>query len=244
MLILSVGMPRAGSGWHYNLVHDLVVADHHQDAREIRSKYHLENFLTEVNCNIGTLSAKRLLPVLAPSLLGNTFAIKAHAGPSSTALALIKKNLICATYIYRDPRDALLSAYEHGQRSRADGQNNAFAELNTFEDALKFMQQYLAIWNAWSQQERVLCSKYEDLLENYSDQIHPLLNHLSIDANNPQVMDVVNRYRPQHSQQADQRGLHFRKGRIGRFREVFNPEQQAALNQSFAPFLERMGYEL
>ena len=25
-LIVSVGMPRAGSGWHYNLIHDLVVA--------------------------------------------------------------------------------------------------------------------------------------------------------------------------------------------------------------------------
>ena len=24
MIILSVGMPRAGSGWHYNLIHDLM----------------------------------------------------------------------------------------------------------------------------------------------------------------------------------------------------------------------------
>lgn len=244
MLILSVGMPRAGSGWHYNLIHDLVVADHHQNARDIRSKYHLERFLTEVNCNIGTLAAKRLLPVLVPSLLGNTFAIKAHAGPSSTSVSLINQNLIRATYIYRDPRDAMLSAYEHGQRSRAAGQKNAFAHLHTFEDTLTFMQQYLSIWEAWIQQEKVFCSKYEDLLENYSDQINPLLKHLEINSNNPQVLNVVDRYRPQLSQQADQRGLHFRKGKIGRFRDAFNTEQQALLNQSFAPFLGKMGYEL
>ena len=24
MIVLAVGMPRAGSGWHYNLVHDLM----------------------------------------------------------------------------------------------------------------------------------------------------------------------------------------------------------------------------
>jgi hypothetical protein len=47
-------MPRAGSGWHYNLIHDLVVAGGGQDARQIRQRFHLERFLTEVNCNMDT----------------------------------------------------------------------------------------------------------------------------------------------------------------------------------------------
>ena len=36
MIVLSVGMPRAGSGWHYNLIHDLMKTAGATDAREIR----------------------------------------------------------------------------------------------------------------------------------------------------------------------------------------------------------------
>ena len=81
-LIISAGMPRAGSGWCYNLIHDLVVAGGAQDARVIRQKYHLQRILTEVNCNISTLRINRILPVMVPVLMGNKFAIKTHAGPS------------------------------------------------------------------------------------------------------------------------------------------------------------------
>ena len=82
MIVLSVGMPRAGSGWHYNVIHDLVATTGCADARDIREKYRLQKILTEVNCNIGVLSARRLAMVTVPALAGNTFVIKAHAGPS------------------------------------------------------------------------------------------------------------------------------------------------------------------
>jgi hypothetical protein len=114
MIILSVGMPRAGSGWYYNLTHDLALAAGCQDAHRIRQRYHLQKVLTEVNCNIGALTPRRLLAVLAPSVLGNTFVIKAHAGPTPFALRLMRSGQLRPAYIYRDPRDAMLSAYENG----------------------------------------------------------------------------------------------------------------------------------
>ncbi len=138
-LILSVGMPRAGSGWHYNLIHDLVIATGGQNARTVRNKFFLQPVLTEVNCNIGAFTAKRLLPVLLPTFLGQKYVIKAHAGPSAMALNLIKKKRILAAYIYRDPRDALLSAYEYGQRKRQKVRLGAFSNLLTLDDAIDFM---------------------------------------------------------------------------------------------------------
>ncbi len=41
MIILSVGMPRAGSGWHYNLIHGLMKTTGCADAREIREELSL-----------------------------------------------------------------------------------------------------------------------------------------------------------------------------------------------------------
>ena len=111
MIILSVGMPRAGSGWHYNLIHDLMKTLGAVDARDIRERYRLQAILTEVNNNIGVLSARRLGLVTLPVLVGNTFVIKAHAGPTLSSRTLQSLGLLRVTYIYRDPRDAMLSAF-------------------------------------------------------------------------------------------------------------------------------------
>lgn len=244
MLFLSVGMPRAGSGWHYNLIHDLVLAGGGQETRLVRRKYHLERFLTEVNCNIGSLTSRRLLPVLAPSLLGISYVIKAHAAPTGTARTLIGSELLRATYIYRDPRDSMLSAIEHGKRSRNSGHQNAFASLETFEDALKFMQKYLEIWQAWVETPGVLITRYEDLLEDYEAQIGPLLGFLKIDSKLPKVQAVIDRYRPESTRDAGQRGLHFRQGKVGRYRQVFTLEEMQSTDRAFGPYLERMGYPI
>ncbi|MBN2501864.1 MAG: sulfotransferase domain-containing protein [Anaerolineales bacterium] len=243
MIVLSVGMPRAGSGWHYNLVHDLVVAAGGQNAREIRRRFLLGPVLTEVNCNIGALTTKRLLPVLVPSLLGNTFVIKAHAGPKPYALRLIENGRMRTTYIYRDPRAALLSAYEYGQRGLKDGRVNAFGHLTDIDTAIEFMLEYVDIWEAWMAEENVLHVRYEDLLGDYDLEMQHLADFLDIDAQLPAVVAVADKYRPGQNEPG-QKGLHFHKGQPERFRTALTAAQLEACAQAFGPYLERMGYEL
>ncbi|MDH5505600.1 MAG: sulfotransferase domain-containing protein [Anaerolineae bacterium] len=240
MIVLSVGMPRAGSGWHYNLTHDLVVASGGVPARAIRRRFRLGRILTEVNCNIGTLSAKRLLPVLVPGLLGSTFVIKAHAGPKPLAKLLIRAGLLRTTYIYRDPRAALLSAYEYGRRAVAKGRPNAFSPLENIDMAIDFIGEYVRIWQAWMAFDQVLHVRYEDLLADYDAEITRLLSFLRITANE-HTAAVVEQYRPGHASE-DQQGLHFHKGQAERFRDALSAEQLAACARAFGPVLEQMGY--
>jgi hypothetical protein len=243
MIILSVGMPRAGSGWYYNLTHDLVTASGGQDAREIRQRYHLQSILTEVNCNIGALTPRRLLLVLIPSLMGNTFVIKAHAGPSPMAQRLIRMNLIRPAYIYRDPRDALVSAYDNGQRARAKGRQNAFSHLVDFDTSLEFMQQYLDIWEDWIQCPQALHTRYEDLLSDYESEAGRLVKFLELDEAEPNVRTVVDQYQPKQARSGG-KGLHFNRGQTGRFREKLSPQEQTILAEQYGPYLEKMGYPL
>src|SRR5512134_1961519 len=159
MIVLSVGMPRAGSGWHYNLVHDLMKTTGCADAREIRARYRLERILTEVNCNIGVLSARRLSLVALPAVVGNTFVITAHAGPITASRLLRRLGLLRITYIYRDPRDAMLSANDYGQRALKKGRPNAFSHLTDFQKSLDFMMDYIRIWEKWMKERNVLIAR-------------------------------------------------------------------------------------
>ncbi|MEO8355658.1 MAG: sulfotransferase domain-containing protein [Chloroflexota bacterium] len=240
MIVLSVGMPRAGSGWHYNLVHDLMKTTGCADAREIREKYHLQNILTEVNCNIGVLSARRMGRVVIPALMGNTFVIKAHAGPSSTSRLLQRLDLLRITYIYRDPRDAMLSAYDYGQRALQKGHPNAFSHLTDFQKSLDFIMEYVRIWEKWTKETNVLIARYEDLLTEYDNETTRLVGILKLNGNNSEVRKVIESYRPGAAD--GQQGLHFYKGRIGRFRESYGTQEQAILQESLGGYLTRMGY--
>jgi len=241
MIILSIGMPRAGSGWYYNLTNDLMLASGAQDARQIRQRYHLQNVLTEVNCNIGALTPRRVLSVLVPSLLGNTFVIKVHAGPTPIALSLVRQGLIRPTYIYRDPRDAVLSAIENGRRAKQQGRTNAFTSLVDFDAALNFMLDSVRVWDGWMQCDRALLTRYEDLLTNYDAQVRRLLSFLRLDRSSHALQPVIDRYRPEKAQ-PDHKGIHFSQGKIGRFRQKMSPEQQQILTDALGPDLARMGY--
>jgi hypothetical protein len=236
-------MPRAGSGWYYNLTNDLMLAGGAQDARQIRQRFHLQNILTEVNCNIGALTPRRLTAVLGPSLIGNTFVVKAHAGPTPFALATIRLGWVRPAYIYRDPRDAMLSAMENGRRAVEQGRSNAFSPLVDFDKAVEFMCDYLRIWDAWMQCQRALHARYEDLLTRYDEEAARLAAFLGLDAAHASIRAVIEKYRPEKAQ-PDQKGLHFSQGKIGRFRRKLTAEQQETLAQVFGPYLERMGYEV
>jgi hypothetical protein len=240
MIILAAGMPRAGSGWHYNLVHDIVVAAGGQDARAIRRRFLLTPILTEVNCNIRSLSVKRLAPVLVPSMLGNTFAIKTHSGPSPMALRLMNSNRMRVTYVYRDPRAALLSAYEYGQRARAAGRRNAFTRLDTIEQAIDFVKLYLRVWRQWTALTSIHAVRYEDLLTNYDAEAARLAAFLRVDSASPAVKEAIDFYRSERGR----KGQHFQFGEAERFRQALTPEQLAIANLAFSPFLADMGYQV
>ncbi len=240
MIVLSVGMPRAGSGWHYNLIHDLMKTTGCADAHDIRERYRLQNILTEVNCNIGVLSARRLGMVALPGLV-NTFVIKAHAGPTKTSRLLSSLGQLRITYIYRDPRDAMLSAYDFGQRALVKGRPNAFSHLADFEKSVDFMMEYVRIWEKWVKEKNILIARYEDLLTNYEDESAKLAGFLKLDSSSPEVRAVIENYRPDSAE--GQQGLHYYKGRIGRFRESYNEEQKMVLKERLGAYLARMDYE-
>jgi hypothetical protein len=241
MIILSVGMPRAGSGWYYNLTNDLMLANGAQDARQIRQRYRLQGILTAVNCNIGALTPRRITAVLLPSVLGNTFVIKAHAALTPYARFMIQRGLIHSSYIYRDPRDAMLSVMENGQRALQRGHPNAFSPFAEFEAALHFMVRYLHIWDSWTDCRQLLLVRYEDLLLNYETEAEQLLKFLALDGNQPQIQAVIEKYRPGKAH-PDQKGIHFSHGKIGRFRQKMSPEQQEMMAARLGAYLTRMGY--
>jgi hypothetical protein len=101
--------------------------------------------------------------------------------------------------------------------------------------------EYVRIWERWMGEKNVLIARYEDLLTNYDVESAKLVEYLKLKADKPEVRAVIEQYRPGAND--SQQGLHFYKGKIGRFRESYSNEQQTVLLQKLGPVLDRMGYE-
>jgi hypothetical protein len=241
-ILLSGGMPRAGSAWFYHLTRDIFLASGGDDIRQIQKDYHLEKVLTEVNQNITQFTPLRTLKILIPYFAGKSFNIKIHPSPSILGRILIKFNWMRTTYIYRDPRDALLSAYEYGRRVEKTGRENAFTYLDTIEKAIHFMHQYMGEWEAWVRIADPYVFRYEDLLNDFDHQVLRLSEFLGVDPELPKIKEAIDGNRTKDAAKKD--GGHFSKGKIGRFRQVFTPEQIELCTRLFSPYLVKMGYEV
>jgi hypothetical protein len=143
----------------------------------------------------------------------------------------------------------MLSAYDYGQRALQKGRPNAFSHLTDFERSLDFMMDYIHIWERWMREKDVLIARYEDLLTDYDNETNRLVEFLTLDGSRPQaraepsrsIQMVFEHYRPGVSD--EQLGLHFFKGKIGRFRESYTPDQQAVMKEKLGGYLSQMRYQ-
>jgi hypothetical protein len=242
MIVVSASMQKAGSGWLYRMTDDLLVANGELSAETIRSRYHLQDNLQGANARVGQLTTRNLLPLLRPALAGHTFAIKTHRPPTAAVRLGLRLGLIQATYVYRDPRAVVVSAYAHGQRIRANGKDHTFAQLQTLDDAITFVGRLLPIWQAWQQLDGVFLTQYEVLLDDALAVLRQLQAYLKTSVPDETLRDIVARYRPDNV--SDVRGLHITTASVATTdrREQLSDAQMQRCSEEFGPFLARMGY--
>ena len=247
MIVLSAGMQKAGTAWYFNLTNDLLQAAGHKDIRDLRARYHLQRFMTEGNCSIGRPRLLKLLFISLPHWFGNSYVVKTHRAPTSALLWLINRGLVKVTYIYRDPRDVALSAFEHGEKIRRTGyvSQTLFDRLMTVEEAIEFANGLLPIWRKWTASSKVLLVRYEDMRQNPHREGERLVKHLNIDVPQEALRSIINQYESKNgSIESISHPLHFNKGIIGRWMDVFGASQRDLSQERFGDILPEMGYDV
>ena len=89
--------------------------------------------------------------------------------------------------------------------------------------------------------KKTLCVKYENLLQEYDEEVEKLCNFLSIDCSDASIKEILLTYKPGRMA-PDQPGTHIWKGKIGRHREHFTSAQLERCQDLFGGFLSRNNY--
>ncbi len=240
-------MPKSGTGWYFNLTNDLLIAAGHQDARDVRSRFRLHSTLRFHNCNVEKLTPARLALIALPHLAGNTFVVKTHNRPTQALRLLTMAGIVRATYIYRDPRDVAISAFEHGQKILSRGDTHTFAKLDSIETAISVVGGwYLAVWDAWmafhqAQPDQTLIVRYEDLVADTTGESKRLVDFLDLDVSSQDRRAAIATYQRDEVRVSEEI-LHFNRGVVGRFESIMSAKELDLCKFHFEGHLQKMGY--
>jgi hypothetical protein len=246
MIVISAGMVKAGTGWYYNMTNDLLVATGHQHAYEVRDRFRLHDFLLHANCNMGLITTWKLLRLTIPHLRGNTFVVKTHEGPNRTLRYFMAAGTVKATYIYRDPRDVILSLRDFITDQKPE-EAKVLAEMD-LKTGLQRTKPIIHVWETWDRYQQRFGNasivRYEDLSADPVKVMTELAVYLNLDASATTIREIVDRYKPDKLDKEKTGILHFNKGKTNRYLEELTPEQQQVCNEWFGPYLTRMGYDM
>ena len=239
MLIISAGLPKSGSGWFFNLVNDLLIEYGFNDVRELKKTFQLDNVLHHYNCNIEQLSKENINKILPLIQKGFTFTIKTHCGPGEYIKDLQNIYPVKTLFIFRDPRDIALSVYDHGVKQRNSGPGGSFADIQSFEDSIRFSKSMYPIWKEWKEFPGSFRVKYEDLVESPNDVLSEIIVDLGLIPDQNKIKKVIKAIVPEKTS-----GLHFNVGEAYRYKRVWSPAQMKYANTALQEMIENMGYRI
>lgn len=246
MIFISAGLQKSGSGLFFNLTNDLLTACGGEDIREIRQKYNLQHVIKHYNCNVGNLAESTLTALLRIHEQGSSFVVKTHSGPSTFVKTLMNQGIVKATCIYRDPRDVILSALDHGEKIRKNGDtDHIFAACTSIENTLPIVEKWLdnGIMK-WLELDHVLTVKYENLIKKPVQELRRLAEFLQINTGAIDLEAMYSRYSSENLDDFQKGYLHFNVGSTERFRNVMPEKDLDMCSRHLSIYLERMGYPL
>jgi hypothetical protein len=160
-------------------------------------------------------------------------------------------------FIYRDPRDMLVSqVFFATDMHEEHGMHAYYNSLPNFEERLKVAitgidrdglrmvsvrQRYQGVFD-WLEQPGVMCLRFEDLINNRNATLNDMLDEVektgySIPASRQRAIEVlVQAIRPGKSHT-------FRSGKTGGWREHFSQDHKALFKEVAGDLLVRLGYE-
>ena len=242
MLIISAGMQKSGSGWFYNVINEMNIETNRKDARLIKSECGLQDLMKDSNNNIGVLYFAKLIKLWLLSLRKGTFVVKTHDPPGRAAKLLTKMGLVKIVYSYRDPRDALLSVMNHGEKMLSQGETkHPFTQLVNFDKALNTAVAWSRIWGQYAEVTGILMIKYESMMEDPTRTIKKMANYLGVDLSEDQVEKICWKFSKENPK-IDNVNLHLNKAVTHRYRTEMNDEQLAKSRKALQGYLTNMGY--
>jgi len=229
MVIVSFGVMKSASSYQYQVLSELLQARHSSYDDYIDYRTHI----------VGKEYADKYFEPLYEQFQSNLakvknfdfYAFKTHDFVNipnkeyDTIEELIDRDNLRIIGSIRDPREIMLSAMDHSQRTKKDGTRDFFATLDTIEDTVPHIKNAFQKAVLWHKTKKVLWLPYDSLFEYELEIIVALKDFCGL-----HHIDIFGRIEKLKS---DGHIHQFNKGKKQRWKTELSEEQQIRFSLLF-----------
>ncbi|MCG6859707.1 MAG: sulfotransferase domain-containing protein [Chromatiaceae bacterium] len=162
--------------------------------------------------------------------------VKSHSPLHPNAKRLIEQGQAVATFIHRDPRDAILSAMDNCRSTRATD-FPMFQEFASLSSSLPVMGAYCKHAREWIESGLALVLTYKQLLQDPFVQLQRIASHIQIDVTDGAMKSSIEHHNTHLNHL-------YNTGKLERFRQEMSAEAIAICNEQLGDLIVALGYEL
>jgi hypothetical protein len=227
MIIWVYGQQKSASSFCFQLVSDILEAGGFP--QDERRKHYLDLVGSKMSTGLNMANTETIEKLLG-AMEGDTapMALKTHGNLTPRIKRMLREGGALGFATFREPRDAALSLYEHGERNREAGKSGGFAEKDTLAAALEHMAKALPRIETWASHPKIQPLSFETLSEKPVRAARKIAKHLKIEA---PVEAIVAAYRS-----GEKKIGNLNVGTPDRFAEIASDADRALADRLFADF--------
>jgi len=234
MILINTGLPKSGTTILFEYQIDIV--------KNLFPVNGLEEFKSHNNNTlfIQDFDENSFYRIIEVHKTCGSLVIKTHKPPTPLINCLIKDHNAKVTCCYRDPRDIILSALDHGIRSRA-GKHKipSFAKYYFPKDVLPDLKEWLTIFFEWYPRNDVYMIQYEQFVGNKLNILQEMMKIFNISLPLEILFGIIEKH--ENTKQAKPI---FNKGITNRWRKELADEDLTMIQTFLYKEIVEMGYTL
>ncbi len=235
MIIISSSIPKSASTLVFNYQQDLLAlaSDDNVIAQEKFKKYSYQGFSARIDL-------KTFFAAILTTIKYGDIVIKTHSEPTFLIKLLINLGLAKASFCYRDPRDIILSAIDHGERTRKGlDASGAYGNMTSIEGSIPEVKSWTSTWYKWKKFGKVFFIRYEDLVENQLLYILKINEYFDLKCEKEHIESIHIKH-----EKMKNKAWNFNKGVSERYKHEMKNSDLLLCNQEFQDILKDMNYSL
>ena len=233
MIIVTSSVPKSASTAIVRLIKELIS---HSDKRSA------QNYLDSKRGNsfFKTINLTTLLYLVWLNLARGRFVIKTHCPPTAYIRILISLGLAKAVFSYRDPRDVVLSAIDHGNRSRSNMEKiPSFKNITDTDRALQYVTKELKKHDEWRDYNRALFIRYEEFMTDNRTVLSNLNHYLGLGTSNENMDEILAKFESEKTTYHN-----YNTGLSNRYLTEMSEEDLKKCNEAFRDYLLKNNYPI
>ena len=238
MLIVSNGMPKSGTSLFFHYTKQLLASQCPSQGQLKISELVRAGELQGTGDFVGNLDDRSLEILCELARKSGPLVVKTHAPQSPLLNSLLDEGALKVTFGHRDPRDMILSAIDHQNRTK-DSRTPVFSQCRSIPSSIPYASHWSQISREWVSNKRAHIFRYADLVRDPEVELHRLCEYLETKVPDRDIHRIIDEEKKSRTYGRNQ----FNRGITSRFRSEMSQEDIDFCNTQLFSEILGLGYK-